>query len=247
MGGVHDVRALVSNAGKGITLSPEDLLDIRDTLVKGRTLRRQLGHLTREFPLLSRTALLIEECAHVTAEISRCINERAEVVDSASPELARIRKGLVVAQERLMERLRRYLTSTEFSGYLQEHIITQRHGRYVIPLKADFKGRIPGLIHDESGSGATLFIEPLATVEINNALRELQLEEQREVNRILGVLTSLVADEGDFISRTVDILAQLDLAFAKARYSFEIRAHRAEFVPWARFPQPSEEICAWGS
>ena len=232
MGGVHDVRPLVLSTLKGTILTTQELLDVRDTLVKGRTLRRHLGHLAREYPVLSGTALLIEECTHVSAEISRCINDRAEVMDAASPALARIRKELGVAQERLMERLRRFLTSPEHSVYLQEHIITQRHGRYVIPLKADFKGRIPGLIHDESSSGATLFIEPLATVEINNTLRELQLEEQREISRILGSLSSLVADEGDFISRTVEILAQLDLAFAKARYSFELRAERPDFVPW---------------
>ena len=232
MGGVHDVRPLVSNTLKGMTLTPEELLDVRDTLAKGRTLRRQVGHLGHDYPLLSRTALLIEECAHVASEIGRCINERAEVVDNASPQLARIRKELAVAQERLMERLRRFLTSSDYSVYLQEQLITQRHGRYVIPLKADFKGRIPGLIHDESSSGATLFIEPLATVEINNTLREYQLEEQREVQRILGNLSTLVADEGDFITRTVEILARLDLIFAKARYSFELKAERPSFVPW---------------
>ena len=232
MGGVYDVRPLVSNALKGLLLTTEELLNVRDTLAKGRTLKRHLGRLGQDYPLLSRAALLIEECAHVAAEISRCIDERAEIVDTASPELARIRRELVVVQERLMDRLRRFLTSTEYSGFLQEQIITQRHGRYVIPLKADFKGRIPGLIHDESGSGATLFIEPLATVEINNALRELQMDEQREISRILGNLSSLVADEGDFISRTVEILAHLDLALAKARYSFEIRAESPELVRW---------------
>ena len=232
LGGVHDVRSLVSNTLKGMTLAPEDLLDVRDTLAKGRALRRQLGHLGHDYPLLSRTALLIEECAHVASEISRCINERAEIVDNASPQLAHIRKELALAQERLMERLRRFLTSPDYSVYLQEQLITQRHGRYVIPLKADFKGRIPGLIHDESSSGATLFIEPLATVEINNTLREFQLEEQREVQRILGNLSSLVADESDFITRTVEVLARLDLIFAKARYAFELEAERPAFVPW---------------
>lgn len=237
LGGIHDVRPLVANTLKGIVLTPEELLDVHDTLVRGRSLRRSLGRMGSEVPLLASTALLIEECAHVIAEIARCINDRAEVMDGASPELARIRQGLTVAHDRLMERLRRILTSPDYAGYLQESIITQRHGRYVVPLKSDFKGRIPGLIHDESSSGATLFIEPLATVELNNALRELQLAEQREVTRILGNLSSLVADEGDFITRTVEILAQLDLAFAKARYSFEIRAVQPEFVNWHR-PTP---------
>jgi len=232
MGGVYDVRPLVRNALKGLILTPEELLNIRDTLVTGRTLKRYLSRLAAEYPLLAKTALLIEECAHVAAEVSRCIDERAEIVDAASPELARIRKELGVVQERLMERLRRFLTSAEYSGYLQEQIITQRHGRYVIPLKADFKGRIPGLIHDESGSGATLFIEPLATVEINNALRELQMDEQREVSRILGKLSSLVADEADFINRTVEVLAGLDLTFAKARYALQIRAEPPTLVAW---------------
>ncbi len=245
LGGVHDVRPFVSNARKGMVLTPEELLNVRDTLVKGRTLRRGIGRMSSQYPTLSALALLIEECAHVAAEISRCINERAEVMDSASPALARLRQDLRQAHERLMDRLHHIVSAGDNAGFLQENIITQRHGRYVIPLKADFKGRIPGLIHDESTSGATLFIEPLATVELNNALRELQLEEQREVTRILSNLASLVADEGDFIGRTVEVLARLDLAFAKANYAAEIRAVSPQFVAWtrpARVSKQSEEI-----
>lgn len=234
LGGVSDIRPLVRNTLKGMTLTPEELLEVRDTLSKGRSLRRSIGRLGSQYPVLSNLALQIEECAHVIAEIARCVNDRAEINDSATPALARLRQELRVAHERLMDRLRHIIGSSDNAGFLQENIITQRNGRYVIPLKTDFKGRIPGLIHDESTSGATLFIEPLATVELNNNLRETQLEEQREVNRILTQLATLIADEADFITRTVEVLARLDLAFAKANYSAEIRAVAPQFQPWAR-------------
>lgn len=241
MGGIHDLRPLVNSARKGVILPPEELLDVRDTLSRGRSLRRTLGRLEREFPILAGIAQHIEECAHVVAEIRRCVNDRAEIVDDASPSLARIRQELSIAHRRLMDRLRRIVSSPEYAVYLQEPIVTQRHGRYVVPLKADFKGRIPGLIHDESNSGATVFIEPLATVELNNAVRELQLEEQREVNRILGELSTLVADEGDFIIRTVEVLARLDFAFAKAHYSAEVRGVQPRLVDWVENkPYPNQ-------
>jgi DNA mismatch repair protein MutS2 len=218
-------------------LDAQELLDIRETLNAARTLRRSLSRMGAQVPLLAQKAALIEECAHVAAEIGRCINDRGEVVDSASAKLARIRAEVRIAHDRLLDKLNRIITSGENAPFLQEPLITQRSGRYVIPLKAEFKGRIPGLIHDQSGSGATLFIEPLATVELNNAWRELQLEEEREVRRILTELTDLVAEESPLILRTLHILADLDVIFAKAKYAEEMRATEPTLVPFA--PKPA--------
>ncbi len=223
LGGARDVRSLVRNACLGIALDPLDLLGIRNTCVSAQSLRRILLRLKEDFPLLADMAEGINECPRLVAEITRCISDRGEVVDAASPALGRIRREMNIAHDRLVDRLNRMITSPEVSRYLQDALVTLRSGRYVIPLRAEFKGRIPGLVHDQSSSGATLFIEPLATVELNNQWRELQLQEEREVKRILHELSALVAESAEVISRLVEILASLDLAFAKARYSQAMR------------------------
>lgn len=234
LGGARDVRPRAEAALRGVTLLPSDLLEIAGTLSSGRKLKRNLSRAADQFPHLAAIGGRIEECPGVVSEIQRCLDDRGEVVDNASPQLARIRSELKVAYERLMERLNRIVASPDKAIYLQEALVTQRHGRYVIPLKADFKGRIPGIVHDQSGSGATLFIEPLATVELNNRWRELQLEEEREVQRILAHLSALVAEEAPSIARTVEALAELDLTFAKARYAEDIHAVEAQLLPFTR-------------
>ena len=230
LGGVHDLRPFVEQATIGSTLLPMDLLTIRGTLVRGRTLARTLGRLGETFPNIADHAQRISVPADVIDEIGRCIDERGEVLDSASDALMRIRRELREAHSRLMDRLQRIIGASGNAPYLQEAIITQRQGRYVIPLRAEFKGRIPGLIHDQSGSGATLFIEPLAIVELNNQWREAQLAEQEEIQRILAAITGLVAAAGGQIVRTVDALADLDLIFARARYGSVLRGVEPELV-----------------
>jgi len=233
LGGVRDVRPLLSLAERSATLLPTDLLDIRNTLVRARALRRTLTRLGGQpVPHLADIAARIEPCDAVIDEIGRCISERGEVLDSASPALGRIRSEKQIAHDRLMSLLQRIVVSPANAPYLQEPIITQRQGRYVIPLRAEFKGRIPGLIHDQSASGATLFIEPLAAVELNNHWREKQLEEEKEIRRILLELTELVGDESSYIRRTVEALAELDLVFAKARYADQLDASEPELVPF---------------
>ena len=232
LGGVHDLRSLVEQAARGATLLPMDLLDVRSTLVRARTLYRLLTRLGDQFPHIADIAARIATPGDLIEEIARCIDERGEVLDSASDALARIRRTLREAHGALMERLQRIVASSTNAPYLQEPIVTQRQGRYVIPLRAEFKGRIPGLVHDQSGSGATLFIEPLAVVDLNNRWREAQLAEEEEIHRILAALTGLVAAHAGVIARTVEALGDLDLIFAKARYANEIRAVAPELVPW---------------
>lgn len=219
LGGVHDVRPQVEATQRGATLPPPELLDVRDTLVAARNLHRTLTRLEEQFPRLAYLAEQIRLSPGLITEINRCLDEHGEVRDDASPELARIRRQAQITHGRIQDKLQRITTSTRTASFLQEAIVTQREGRYVIPLKSDFKGRIKGIVHDVSASGATTFIEPLAVVELNNAWRELQLAEQQEVNRILAHLSTLVAERADEIEQTVEALAELDLAFAKARYA----------------------------
>jgi DNA mismatch repair protein MutS2 len=233
-GGVTDVRPLTTKAERGSMLLPGELSEIRSTLLRARTLRNTLTRLNRPFPQLADLAGLIEPCEHVIGEISRCINERAEVSDNASSDLSRIRSQLRVAQDRLLSTLDRLVQSDDLRPYLQESIVTQRQGRYVIPVRAEHKGQVQGIVHDQSSSGATFFIEPLKVVEQNNAVRELELEEEKEIRRILSQLSDLVAEEATYIVRNVQVLAQLDFIFAKAKYAYQIRATAPEIVPFRK-------------
>jgi DNA mismatch repair protein MutS2 len=237
VGGARDVRRPVDNAQRGFVLRPEELLEIRGTIVAGRNLRRQLERGQEHYPNLYAISQLIEDCPGIVSAITSTLDERGEVLDSASVRLANIRKELRVVYGRIQDKLQSILNS-ELNHWLQEPIITMRSGRYVVPLKAEAKGRIRGIVHDQSGSGATLWIEPLNTVDLNNDFRGLQIEEQQEIERILAELSGQVADQGDAIKRIVERLAELDLIFARARYAAVTRAVEPEFVDWRTFAPP---------
>ncbi len=230
LGGARDVREPSILAQRGIMIEPMVLLDIKTTLRCATTLKRTLGRMKGQYPLLADIAEGAEECTGLQEEIGRVLDEQGVIRDSASPQLAMIRRDLKIAFDRLQSKLQRMVSSSQNQVLLQEAIVTMRNGRYVIPLKADYKGRIPGIVHDSSSSGATLFIEPLETVELNNRWRELQLDEEKEIRRILLALTDMVAHESEYIVRTVEVLAYLDLVFAKARYADELNAAQPELV-----------------
>ncbi|NLF66645.1 MAG: endonuclease MutS2 [Chloroflexi bacterium] len=232
IGGARDVRRAADNAMRGFVLRAEDLLDIRSTLIAARNLQRALLRVEERYPNLAAIAHLIEEIPRLVQAIGEAIDEdRGEVLDSASDRLASIRRSIRITHSRIHERLQALINSS-MSRFLQEPIITSRGGRYVVPLRAEFKGQIRGIVHDQSGSGATLWIEPMNTVELNNEYRSLQIEEEEEIQRILAELSVQVAERGDAIKRIVDRLAELDLIFARARYAAAIDAIPPEFVPW---------------
>ena len=219
--GARDVREPVIKALRGVVIEPSTLLDIRYTLRRGSTLKRTLGRMGATFPLLAELANEIEECLDLQNAIEKTVDDNAEIKDSASARLAIIRRDLKVAFDRLQSKLQRIVANKANQTKLQEAIITMRHGRYVIPLKAEHKGKIKGILHDSSASGATIFIEPLETVELNNKWRELQVDEEKEIRRILADMTEAVAGESERIVRTVQLLGYLDLTFAKARYAID--------------------------
>ncbi len=234
LGGVHDVRPLLPQAERGAVLLATELLDIRSTLLRARSIRNVLTRLEARFPNLADIGFRVEPVPKLADQIAQVINDRGEVLDSASPKLARLRSEIKIVQGRLMERLNKLITTSTTAQYLQEPIVTQRQGRYVVPLKAEFKGRLRGLIHDQSASGATLFIEPYGVVELNNEWRKLQLDEEDEIRRLLAELSDLVADEAPQIRQTIEALALLDLIFARARYADELRASEPELVEWGQ-------------
>ena len=222
IGGAHDVRPAVDLAARGGVLDPVQLLDVKSTLISCREIKRSLERKTDEFPRLAGLAAGLPEPHGIVDAISRVLSDRGEVLDSASQKLGTLRREIKIAHDRLMSRLQRYLT--ESANKLQEPIITQRDGRYVIPLRAEFKGQIKAVVHDQSSSGATLFVEPLPIVELNNAMRELQLQERDEERRILHELSVQIGEHHEELKYGVENLAMLDLIFAKAKYAEELKA-----------------------
>jgi DNA mismatch repair protein MutS2 len=176
------------------------------------------------FPHLAEIAIGLPDTYGLVDAISRVLSERGEVLDSASPKLGSIRREKKISHDRMMSKLQKYITDSKTTPMLQEAIITQRDGRYVIPLRSEFKGRIKSVIHDQSSSGATLFVEPLAVVELNNQIRELELAERDEELRVLHELSAQIGEHAQDFFYGIENLAALDLAFAKAKYAEEIHA-----------------------
>lgn len=238
IGGTRDVRRAADNSLRGFTLPADDFLDIRSSLVAARTLKRQLLKLEERYKRLADIAYLIEECPGLVSAIGRTLDDRGEVLDSASPQLASVRRQLRVAHGRIQDKLQNLLSSS-MNQYLQESLITMRGGRYVVPVKADHKGRIRGIVHDQSGSGATLWVEPLGTIDMNNEYRGLQIKEQQEIQRILAELSNRVAEHAESLKRVVERMAELDLIFAKGRYAIQLEGVEPDFVDWRTFPEPT--------
>lgn len=239
VGGARDVREAALNAQRHSVLAPETLLDIKGTLWAGINLRRAILKETElDLPALQGQAERISENRTLISAIGNTLSDYGEVLDSASDKLAGIRSSLRQAHDRLQTKLQTIIQNKNNQTYLQETIVTLRGGRYVIPIKAEHKGRIKGVVHDQSSSGATLFIEPLATVEINNEIRQLELAEEEEVLRILADLSAQVGEHAPEIVETVDAIAALDVAFAKARYAFELDATRPEMVDFPPTRKP---------
>ncbi len=231
IGGARDIRASVSLSQRGGALEPSALLDVSATLAAMRQLRVALMKLPDEpyGPLIDLAAML-PDLPEIENAINRSIDPGGEVLDSASPALGRIRSEIRIAYSRLMERLQSIIASQEYAPALQEPIITVREGRYVVPIKATGRRVLRGIVHDQSNTGATLFIEPLQTVELNNTWRELQIAEHQEIVRILQMLSAQVANEGEYIKGGVEALSRIDLLFAKGRYSAMLNAVAPDIV-----------------
>ncbi|MDP9363851.1 MAG: endonuclease MutS2, partial [Chloroflexota bacterium] len=229
IGGARDVRPLTARAAKGGRLLPPDLLLVLDQLGASRNLRRGFGRLPdveARFPHLLAFVDAIVEAPNLEADIGRSIGPRGDVLDTASEALGRVRREVRVAQSRLMERLNALVSGGRYASALQDNIVTTRDGRYVVPVRAEARSQVPGVVHDTSASGQTLFVEPMEIVELNNRWRERQLAEQHEIERVLDVLSAHVGARAEELDASVEALAAVDLAMAKARLAFDMRATR---------------------
>ncbi len=221
LGGIHDLRPHIGRAVRGGMLDPHELLDVADTASSGRRLKKFLQENAQDAPLMAALANMIGSFPALETEIRRAITDHGEVSDDASPELHQIRRAQRVFQGRIKEKMDSYVRGPG-AKYLQEPIVTIRDDRYVVPVKIEYRSQVPGIVHDQSSSGSTLFIEPMAVVEMNNELKELALKEREEIARILTRLTGLLAADADAMSHSLDAFAQIDFACAKGKLSMDL-------------------------
>jgi DNA mismatch repair protein MutS2 len=226
IGGAHDIGPAVVRAARGGRLDAAQFASIAQTLEAASRLRDILAEDRR--PLLHDLARSLHPLPALRSTLERSFDPTGELLDTASPRLGALRRATRIAYERLRSRLEQLVHSSEVGPALQDPIVTLRNGRYVVPVRADARSRVKGIVHDASGSGQTLFVEPLIAVELGNAWREAQLAEAVEVERILDELSALVGSQADALRETLDALARFDLWSAKARLAEEMDAVRAE-------------------
>jgi len=226
--GIHNIGPEARRAEIGGTLTPGGLLKIADSLRVSRALKMYIKETkedkTSNHPIIEGLVENLRVYKHIEDEINNAIVSENEISDNASPSLRSIRRQIISKNEAIRDKLKSIVNSQSNRKYLQDSIVTVREGRYVIPVKAENRANVPGLVHDMSGSGATLFVEPMAVVQLNNELRELELKEKEEIERILKSLSSLVGEEAEGIVNNQKILQELDFIFAKGKLALDMRA-----------------------
>ena len=221
--GVKDVSVSLDRAERGGTLQPKELLDIAGVL---RCTRNVKGYVTEDEDRNILTPLfdMLTPNKYLEEKIFAAILTEEEIADTASHELADIRRHMRVQSVKIKDSLQKIISSTAYSKFLREPIITIRQGRYVVPVKSEYKNDVPGLVHDVSATGSTYFVEPMSAVNANNALRELEIKEKKEIERILAELSAETAGYREAICDNVRLLVQLDVIFAKAKLALQMRA-----------------------
>ena len=226
--GVKDVSAALTRADHGGMLNTRELLDIAGLLTASRRVSEYDRDRQGEATVLDHYFSALHTNKYLEDRIRGAILDEETIADTASPELADIRRKMRVAATKGRQILQRIISSPSYAKVLQEALITQRDGRFVVPVKAECKGSLPGLVHDISSSGATLFVEPMGVVQANNEFKELQAREEREIERILRQLSADCGDQMENILYDYDILVHLDVIFARAQLSYQMSAARPE-------------------
>lgn len=230
LGGIHDVSQYIRRTEIGSYLDPAQLLQLKETLAVARRLKSILKEDNKDiiYPRIRGLVQSLTSLKEIEDKINLCIVSDTEISDNASSELKYIRKQILSKNDAIRNKLNSIITSASNQKYLQDAIITMRHDRYVVPVKQEHRGNIPGLVHDQSSSGATLFIEPMAVVELNNQLKELRIKEQVEIERILMEIAAMIAERSEDIRFNQTILKELDFIFAKGKLSIDMKAVEPE-------------------
>jgi DNA mismatch repair protein MutS2 len=240
IGEVVDIREVVKMAARGKVLDPKSLLEIQRTLDSVHRLKSHLMNLSSELSLLSALAGDIVALDQLQKDIDGCFSPTGDLLDTASPKLASVRHKMREVRQELLTQLQAIITSPRGRRIIQESIVTEREGRYVIPVKVEYRRQIKGIVHDISNTEATVFIEPWTTIEVQNELRELVVEEKDETERILRTLSAEVGAFQSEISGNIELVAEIDLALTKARYAREVKATEPVIVAAGRGNQAEE-------
>ena len=220
---VRDISASLERADRGGSLQPKELLHIASVLRCARTIKGYVSEDEKK-TVLDPMFQALTPNKYLEDKIFGAILSEEEIADNASHELADIRRHMRIQAGKIRDGLQKIISSPAYAKYLREPIITIRQGRYVVPVKSEFKGEVPGLVHDVSATGSTYFVEPMSAVNANNALRELELKEKKEIERILAELSSEAAAHREDIDLDFTMLVQLDVIFAKAKLAYRMRA-----------------------
>lgn len=255
LGGIYDIRPHIKRADIGGMLSPQELMQISSTIHASRMIKKFINDLLEEelsLPYLHELTNEIVVLAELEDAIRMAVDDNGVILDSASELLRSLRNQLRTKENRVRERLESMIRSSNAQKMLSDAIITIRNDRFVIPVKQEYRGHYGGIIHDQSSSGQTLFIEPQSIVQLNNELQEIRIKEQQEIERILIELSTRVAEFNVELRQIVDVLAQIDFMFAKARYGNKIKASKPKMnnegrinLVKARHPLiPGDEVVA---
>ena len=225
LGGIRDIRPSLMRAEMSGMLSIEELLHVNDFLYVCRKAESygKLEGKTEPYALLDPLFAQIQTAVPLERELTRCIAGEKDLADDASPKLSDIRRGIKVSNDRIKEQLNSIIHSQTYKTMLQDAVITIRGGRYCVPVRQEHRNAFPGMIHDQSSTGATIFMEPMSVVQLNNKIKELQADEKAEIEAILRRLSGLVAEHSGALKANTEVLTQLDFMFAKAELSLGMR------------------------
>ncbi|MBQ7916541.1 MAG: endonuclease MutS2, partial [Firmicutes bacterium] len=244
-GGIRDLRSILQRTAVGGLLSMGELLMVADTMRSIKMIKAygKREEDTPERPMLDPLFEGLNTYGGIEKEIDRCIISEEEMDDHASEALASIRRQIRAAQQKVRSQLNDMIHSASYSKMLQDPVVTLRSGRFCLPVKAEYRGSVKGMVHDQSSSGSTLFIEPMAVVVLNNKVAELDAQEKEEIERILRNLSNMVHNVQAELEADIDIMTQLDFIFAKAKLAMDMDAVKPNFsenrvidLPGARHP-----------
>lgn len=228
LGGIRDLKIILKKANIGAMLEANEFLNIAGTLSAAKKIKKFFKELDLEATLLKTWAAKIEVLTQLEQQIENSIDEHGNLLDSASVELGKLRREIRTSQLKIKEKLDAILRSSEYQKYFQDSLVTLRGDRYVIPIKQEYRQFFPGIVHDQSSSGATLFIEPISIIDLNNTVKELMANEKHEIERILKALAVQVLKYEQQIRLDMEILGHFDFVFAKAKFALEFQASRPE-------------------
>ncbi|WP_295917077.1 endonuclease MutS2 [Anaerovibrio lipolyticus] len=224
LGGIRDIRELMKKIGIGAIIETSEIMDVLTTMYAMRGVKKFFKELELDAPILKNWARGLEILGELERNLENTVDEHGNLRDDASVELKRIRREVKTSQARIKDHLNNILHSAEYQKYFQDAIVTMRGDRYVIPIKQEYRQYFPGIVHDQSASGSTVFVEPMAVVNLNNDIKQLVAAEKHEVERILRDISNQIRRKDDILMENCDILAFIDFTFAKAGLAREMKA-----------------------